>query len=178
MTTMLKNFLNRYSNILSVLADSEVNTPFLNEIKVRVLDQDAWIGCLKKLTRTFPDVVFCRRYSTIGGKFGFNWTVILPGPRNAEDLQQFCDDADAVVGSLDNNPQTQQSTQEPVDAKPFYLGQEQVLDENGKVTGMRTKIRLPGVEETVRGDFKGDAPRVFAAGKGQEIAYLKEAFRK
>jgi hypothetical protein len=43
---------------------------------------------------------------------------------------------------------------------------------------MRTKIRLPGIEEEVRGDFKGDAPRVFAAGKGQEIAYLKEAFRR
>ena len=176
---MLKNFLNRYANILSVLADSEVNTPFLNEIKVRVLDQDAWIGCLKKLTRTFPDVVFCRRYSTIGGKFGFNWTVILPGPRSDEDLQQFCDDADAVVGSLDNTSYNQ-PTQEAPPSKPFYLGQENVIDENGKVTGTRTKIRLPGIEEEVRGDFKGDAPRVFAAEKGyaKEIAYLKEAFRR
>ena len=175
---MLSNFLNRYPQLLSVIEGSEINTPFLNEVRLRVLDQDSWINCLKKLTKAFPNVVFSRRYQTVGDKFGFNWSVIIPGPRSKEELQSFCDEADIVVTSV--SPSTPIQTESSTDASTgFFKGTRVLKDKEGKVDGEERIIHLPGLAgDTSRGNYTGDAPRVFLAGEGagEEIKHLKEHF--
>lgn len=177
---MLSNFLNRYPQIVSVIEHSEINTPFLNEIRLRVVDQDAWISCLKRLTKAFPTVIFSRRYQTVGTKFGFNWSVVVPGPRDKNDLQAFCDEADVVVSSLSEGSSDKAQLENIPVSSEFYKETRPIKDKKGNIVGEERVFRLPGVEEEYRSDFKGNTPRVFSAiqGGGEEMEHLKELFRR
>lgn len=177
---MLSNFLNRYPHLVSVIEDSETNTPFLNEVKLRVSNQDAWINCLRKLTKAFPNVIFSRRYQTVGDKFGFNWSVIVPGPRTKEELQSFCDEVDVVATALIAAPQENTQTEERPGVE-FYKGTRQLKDKQGNVIGEERIIRLPGGAEDNRSNFTGNTPRVFPSaqgGIGAEVEHLKTFFRR
>jgi hypothetical protein len=178
---MLSNFLNKYPNLLTVIEDSEVSTPFLTEIKIRVINQDFWINCLRRLTKTFPNVIFSRRYQTVGDKFGFNWSIIVPGPRTEEDLQNFCDEADSVLTFLEESPSTETVPTENSSDAVFYRGTRQIKDKEGKVIGEERLIRLPGGAEDNRSNFTGNTPRVFVStesGVGAEMDHLKSFFRR
>lgn len=160
---MLSNFLNRYKEIQTI-PETELATPFYHEIRFRVLDNDWWLANLSKLTKAFPNVCFCKRY-VHAPTFGYLWSLILFGPREPEQLEEFCQDADTVITQTlsSSAPPKKEEVKSP-NNRTHVISERVIYNEEGKPVGEARRIQLNCEESKMYNFDSKKAPRVFSGG--------------
>ena len=170
---MLSTFLNRYQQI-QTLPETELATPYYHEIRFRVLDNDWWIQCLQRLTKALPEVCFSKRYVNTS-TFGFQWSVILFGPREREQLEEFCRDCDQIISDVSIQPVKSAPEIKTSKDRQHVISEKVLKDESGKVVGEVRKIQL-NCEETTMNAYDDDgAPRVFSGSASQMAKQVANA---
>lgn len=163
----LESFLNRYGQI-QIIENTEKITPFYTEVCFRVLDNEFWNKCLEKLTKSFPDIYFIKRYVTKGDKFGFQWMMLIWGERDKDQLEQFCEEADNVVAMQSAKPVkqvTKETSKVPnKNDRKFHLSTKKLYNDNGVEIGEVRRVKLAGTssdENTLNTMNHKDVPMVF-----------------
>jgi hypothetical protein len=87
-TIKLQKFLETIP-IIAVQTEQVTETPLYFEIPLKVLNEEAWVKLLQNFTNNCPkQLTFNKKFVTIGGKFGYKWTILSLVPAEEELIDQ------------------------------------------------------------------------------------------
>lgn len=78
------------SRILSQLPNLEITGELhdTQKLEIEFRAGSEWVSILENIAPMFPDLYFCKRYFSEGGKFGFRWCIIKFGAVPEEYIEE------------------------------------------------------------------------------------------